>query len=135
MVEPGDVVAVESPTFTGLLEVLRESGARVVGIPVDEDGLRTDVVAELVRRREVKLCALQPDNHNPTGVTLAPHRRAELAELAVSRNMFLLVDGVYRDLGFGPAEVPLSELAPDHVVFVGSLSKSVAGGSGIGWVS
>jgi DNA-binding transcriptional MocR family regulator len=134
LVEPGDVVAVESPTYVGLLEVLRQSGARVVGIPVDEDGLRTDVLARLVRRRDVKLCALQPEHHNPTGVSTVAHRRRQLAELAVERNMFLLDDGVYADLGFTESAVPsLRSLAPDHVVQVGSLSKSVAGGLRVGW--
>jgi 2-aminoadipate transaminase len=136
LVEPGDVVAVESPTYLGLLEILRQSGARVVGIPVDEDGLRTGILERLVRRREVKLCVLQPDYHNPTGVSMVEHRRRHLAALAVDRNMFVLADAVYADLGFdGIQRSALQSLAPDHVVHVSSLSKTVAGGLRVGWLS
>ncbi len=136
IVAPGDVVAVESPTFAGSLLALRSSGARVIGIPVDEDGLDVAALEQLLARHEVKLCALQTACQNPTGVDLSPERRGRLAELAVERNLFVLEDGVYSDLRFdGPRAPALRNDAPGHVLHVNSLSKVVGGGLRVGWIA
>jgi 2-aminoadipate transaminase len=136
VLQPGDVAAVESPTFTGTLLALRNTGARVVGIPVDEQGLDVSALERLLAREEVKLCALQPACQNPTGVDLAPERRERLVELAVERNMFVLEDGVYADLRYEGERVPsLRPAAPGHVAHVNSLSKIVGGGLRIGWIA
>ena len=133
---PGDVVAVESPTFTGSLLALRATGARVIGIPVDEDGLDVDALEQVLARHEVRLCALQTACQNPTGVDLSPERRARLAELAVERNLFVMEDGVYADLRFdGDRPCPLRQAAPGHVIYVNSLSKVVGGGLRVGWIA
>ncbi|HZC13471.1 MAG TPA: PLP-dependent aminotransferase family protein, partial [Thermoleophilaceae bacterium] len=65
--EQGDVAVIESPTFVGMLQSLRGTGARVIGVPVDEDGLDVDTLERLLARHEVKLVALQTACHNPTG--------------------------------------------------------------------
>ena len=136
VVEPGDVVAVESPTYAGVLDAVRSCGAQVLGIPVDSEGFQVDVLARALRRKEVKLCVLQPDHHNPTGVSTTASRRQQLAQLAETRGMFVLEDAAYADLGFtGEAGTSLRRLAPDHTIHVGTLSKSVAGGLRIGWAS
>jgi 2-aminoadipate transaminase len=134
--EPGDVAVVESPTFTGMLTAARASGARVIGVPVDENGLDVDALERLLARHEVKLVALQTACHNPTGRNLSDERRLRLAELARERNFFLLEDRVYADMHFGNTFVrSLRELAPAHVIYVNSLSKVVGGGLRLGWVA
>ena len=136
IVEPGDVVAIESPTFVGTLAALRSTGARVIGIPVDADGLDVDALEKVLTRHEVKLCAVQPACQNPTGADLSPERRARLTELAAERNFFLLEDGVYADLRYeGKARPALRRDAPGHVVHVNSLSKVVGGGLRVGWIA
>jgi DNA-binding transcriptional MocR family regulator len=134
--EPGDVAVVESPTFAGLLDSLRQTGARVIGVPVDEDGFEVAQLERLLARHEVKLVALQTACQNPTGRDLSEERRARLAELAIERNFFVMEDRVYADASFGrePAR-PLRELAPAHVIYVNSLSKLVGGGLRAGWVA
>ncbi len=133
---PRDVVAVESPTFTGSLLALRATGARVIGIPVDEDGLDVEALEQALARHEVRLCALQTTCQNPTGVDLSPERRLRLAELAVERNLFVMEDGAYSDLRFeGERPCPLRQAAPGHVIYVSSLSKVVGGGLRIGWIA
>jgi DNA-binding transcriptional MocR family regulator len=136
ILEPGDVAVVESPTFVGLLSSLRASGARVIGVPVDEDGLDVDALERLLARHEVKLVALQTASQNPTGRDLSEERRQRLARLAIERNFFVLEDRVYADARFDDDRVPtLRELAPAHVIYVNSLSKVVGGGLRLGWVA
>jgi DNA-binding transcriptional MocR family regulator len=134
--EPGDVAIVESPTFAGLLDSLRQTGARVIGVPVDENGFEVAQLERLLTRHEVKLVALQTACQNPTGRDLSEERRTRLAELAIERNFFVLEDRVYADTKFGGEPVrPLRELAPAHVIYVNSLSKVVGGGLRLGWVA
>ena len=135
LLEPGDVAVVESPTFTGSLLSLRATGARVIGVPVDSQGLDVDALEQVLARHEVKLCALQTACQNPKGVDLSPERSARLAELAVERNMFVLEDRVYSDLRYEGEDTPaLRRQAPGHVIEVNSLSKVVGAGLRVGWI-
>src|SRR5215217_4339747 len=134
--EAGDVAVIESPTFAGMLDSLRQTGARVIGVPVDEDGFDVDALERLLARHEVKLVALQTACQNPTGRDLSEERRIRLTALARERNFFVLEDRVYADAGFDADPVrPLRELAPAHVIYVNSLSKLVGGGLRAGWVA
>src|SRR3954469_10012102 len=137
LLEPGDVAVIETPTYTGLLNTVRATGARVIGVPYDRDGLDLDALEHVLPRHEIKLCALQTVSQNPTGRDLSPERRERLAELAVDRNFFVLEDGVYSDvrLDDSPAPPPLRELAPGHVIYCDSLSKTVGGGLRMGWIA
>ena len=136
ILEPGDVAIVESPTFIGMMTAMRASGARVIGVPVDEHGIDVDGLERLLARHEVKLVGLQSACQNPTGRSLSDERRARLAELAVERNFFVLEDRVYADMHFdGQLVRPIRELAPGHVIYANSLSKVVGGGLRSGWVA
>lgn len=136
ILRPGDVVACESPSFFGVIEAIWGPGARILPVPTDEDGLDTEALEALLRRHEVKLLALQPRLHNPTGRDLSPQRRAHLLDLARRNGFFIVEDGVYGDLRFeGEGAVPLRAEAPEHVVYVDSLTKTVGGGLRLGWVA
>jgi 2-aminoadipate transaminase len=134
--EPGDVAVVESPTFIGMMTAMRGTGARVIGVPVDEAGMDVDALERLLGRHEVKLVGLQTACQNPTGRSLSEERKARLAELAVERNFFVIEDRVYADMHYDrELRRPLRELAPAHVIYVNSLSKVVGGGLRSGWVA
>jgi DNA-binding transcriptional MocR family regulator len=134
--EPGDVAVIESPTFMGMMTALRGTRARVIGVPVDENGFDVDALERLLARHEVKLVGLQTACQNPTGRNMSEERRQRLAELAVERNFFILEDRVYADMNFeGHFVRSLRELAPAHVLYVNSLSKVVGGGLRAGWVT
>jgi 2-aminoadipate transaminase len=134
--EPGDIAVTESPTFMGLMTAPRGTRARVIGVPVDEDGFDVDALERLLARHEVKLVGLQTACQNPTGRNLSEERRVRLAELAMERNFFILEDRVYADMNFeGQFVRSLRELAPAHVLYVNSLSKVVGGGLRVGWVT
>jgi DNA-binding transcriptional MocR family regulator len=136
MVVPGDVVAVESPTFMGCLSSLQLSGAHVVGIPVDDQGVDVAALERVLARHEIKLLAFQSSSHNPTGVDVSDERRARLLELARERSFFLLEDGVYATVRFDePERKRMRSELPSHVVYVDSLSKTIGGGLRLGWVA
>jgi len=136
LVRRGDVVAIESPTFTGALASLHAAGARVIGIPFDDDGLDVDALERVIARHEIKLLFVQPACQNPTGRDLAPDRRARLVELARERSFFIVDDGVYATLRFEGEDLPrMRASAPAHVIYVDSLSKTVGGGLRMGWIA
>jgi DNA-binding transcriptional MocR family regulator len=136
LVEPGDVVVVECPTYAGLLSSLRATGARIIGVRYDAEGLDIAALERVLARHEVKLCALQTACQNPTGRDMTQARMERLAELARERNFFILEDGVYNDLRYEdePRQC-LRHLAPAHALYVDSLSKTVGGGLRIGWIA
>jgi DNA-binding transcriptional MocR family regulator len=136
LLDPGDVAVIESPTFVGSLSSLRGTGARVIGVPYGPEGLDLDALEQVLARHEVKVVALQTASQNPTGNDMSPERRERLARLATERNFFIVEDGVYADLRYdGHPGQPLRELAPGHVIYLSSLSKTVGGGLRIGWVA
>jgi 2-aminoadipate transaminase len=136
VLRPGDVAACESPTFMGVIESLKDTGARVMSVPVDSEGLDTDALEQLLARQEIKLLALQTRCHNPTGADLSSARRAHVLELARRHGFFIVEDGIYADLRFeGEDPGTLRAEAPSHVIYVDSFSKIVSGGMRIGWVA
>ncbi|HEU0023824.1 MAG TPA: PLP-dependent aminotransferase family protein [Thermoleophilaceae bacterium] len=136
ILEQGDVAVIESPSFIGMIGALRSTGARVIGVPVDQDGFDVDALEALLARHEVKLVALQTASQNPTGQDLAPARARRLAELAVERNFFVLEDQVYADTRLdGELGRSVRELAPAHVIHLNSLSKVVGPGLRVGWTA
>src|SRR5205085_566687 len=115
---------------------MQDSGARVLGIPYDEQGIDIEALEAILARHEVKLVSVQTGSQNPTGQDMSPERAERLLELARKRSFFVLEDGVYCTVRFGTPEPPrLRLLAPDHVIYVDSLSKTIGGGLRLGWVA
>ena len=141
LIDPGDVVITEVPTFAGSLRTIRGKQADVVGVPMDDQGIRLDrLEAELDRieaaGRRVKLIYTQPTFQNPTGLTATLERRIALLELAARRGVFILEDHAYSELYFDQPPPPtLSELGHGYGVFtIGTFSKVIATGLRVGWV-
>jgi 2-aminoadipate transaminase len=136
ILQPGDAVACEAPTFWGLLDSIRAVGARPLAVPVDRDGLDVDALETMLARHDVKAVALQPRCHNPTGRDLTPERRDRLVDLARRHGFFVIEDGIYGELAFDAEPLrPLRADAPEHVIYIDSLSKTVGGGLRVGWVA
>ena len=132
---PGDVVACEAPSFAGVLRAIRSAGPEVLGVPVDDDGLDIDALEQLLARHEIRMLAVQPRMQNPTGRDLSPERRERLAQLAVRHGFFIVEDAIYAPLRFeGVDHGSLRPLAPDHVIYIHSLSKVLSPGLRAGWV-
>lgn len=136
IISPGDVVVTESPTYMGTLVSMEQSGARVLGVPYDSEGLDVDALEQILARHEVKLVSVQTGSQNPTGQDMSPERVQRLLELARERSFFVMEDGVYSTIRFGSKEPPrMRLLAPDHVIYVDSLSKTIGGGLRVGWIA
>nr|WP_240670696.1 PLP-dependent aminotransferase family protein [Actinoplanes solisilvae] len=130
LADPGDTLLVESPTYLGALAAARAAGLRVVPVPADTDGVLPEQLAAAFRRTGARLFYCQPLHANPTGATLAAHRRGEVLAAVREAGAFLIEDDYARDLTIdGEPPAPLAAEDPDgHVVYVRSLTKSVAPG-------
>ncbi|MGR4879926.1 PLP-dependent aminotransferase family protein [Streptomyces sp. LARHCF249] len=137
LLEPGDTVLVEEPTYLAALQCFGYAGARVVPVPTDRHGIDVEALADAVERERPKLLYLVPDFQNPTGHTLPLDRRREVARLASARGFWIAEDDPYGELRFRGARLPwISALegAADRTVLLGSLSKVVAPGMRLGWL-
>ncbi|MDQ2874494.1 MAG: PLP-dependent aminotransferase family protein [Actinomycetota bacterium] len=135
--DPGDVVVAEEPTYLGAIMAFRGYEADVRGVPVDEQGLRADVLADLLAGGlRPKILYTIPDYQNPTGLSLSGPRRQALVDLARQYGFLICEDVAYRELGFGPAAGPsLWSLAPDMVLQAGTFSKIFSPGFRMGWAA
>ncbi|OEJ32395.1 PLP-dependent aminotransferase family protein [Streptomyces subrutilus] len=137
LVEPGDVVLVENPTYLAALQCFGMAGARVVAVPCDAEGLIPEALEELVARERPKLLYTIPTFQNPTGRTLPVARRAAVAQIAARRGLWLIEDDPYGDLRYEGAEVPWLAAHPgaeDRTALLGSFSKIMAPGLRLGWL-
>ena len=132
LLDPGDTVLVEEPSYLAALQCFAMAGARVVGVPCDEDGLDPDALATLVAAHRPS-CYTIPTFQNPTGRTLPVGRRAAVAQAAASLGLWVLEDDPYRELRFeGEPLAPVASYpgAEDRVIASSSLSKVLAPGCG-----
>ncbi|MFJ1568168.1 PLP-dependent aminotransferase family protein [Streptomyces erythrochromogenes] len=137
LIEPGDVVLAENPTYLAALQCFGLAGARVVPVPCDEEGILPDALAELVARERPKLLYTIPTFQNPTGRTLPASRRAAVAEIAARLGLWLVEDDPYGDLRYEGRDVPWLAAHPgaeDRTALLGSFSKIMAPGLRLGWL-
>ncbi|MGH9245082.1 MAG: PLP-dependent aminotransferase family protein [Acidimicrobiales bacterium] len=137
VLDPGDVVVVEAPTYLGAIMSFRGMGADVVAVPLDRHGLDVERLATLLRRGlRPKLLYTIPDFHNPAGVTMADDRRQPLLALAARYGFPVIEDVAYRELWFEEPPPPsLWSTDPSLVVQIGTFSKVFFPGVRLGWAS
>jgi 2-aminoadipate transaminase len=135
LLDPGDDVVVEAPTYLGALMAFAGFSARVTGIPMDEHGLQVDALeARLAGGLRPKLVYVIPEFQNPSGRTLTLERRHALIELCRRHGVLILEDVAYREMSFDGGALPsLWSLAPDLVVQAGTFSKIFCPGVRLGW--
>ena len=140
LVEPGDHVVVERPTYDRTLLNLRNRGAEIHAVDLHEDGIDTDALAELLAgdtRVRPKLAHVIPNFQNPAGFTLAREKRDRLLELASEHEFTIFEDDPYVDIRFAGDPLPtMLELDGDggHVVYACSFSKTVCPGIRVGYL-
>jgi len=141
LLDEGDVALVEAPTFLATIQCFRLYGPQVLGVPIDADGVRVDLLEEMMVQHKPKLVYLIPTFGNPSGAMLSLERRLRVLELAVKYQTVVVEDDPYGDLYFGEAPPPsllaLSDRVPgsrDWLVHCGSLSKVLSPGLRVGWL-
>jgi len=142
-VDPGDVVLAEGPTYPGAVPCFTTYEARVVHVPMDDEGLRVDLVEGELERlaaegRPPKLLYTIPSFHNPAGVTMSLERRRALVRLAHERELLVVEDNPYGQIRFEGEPLPtLYELddGAGWVVYLSTFSKLLAPGVRVGWVA
>lgn len=135
LIDPGDTIAVEAPSYLGALTAFAGAEAQAVAIEMDDEGLRVDeLAARLGAGLRPKFVYTIPEYQNPTGRTLSLERRRELVELCRRQGVLLFEDVAYRELPFDGTTLPsLWSLAPDVVLQAGTFSKSFFPGVRLGW--
>ena len=136
LVNPGDTVITEEFTYPWATTVFRSLGADVSGIPVDQNGMKVEVLEQVLARRKPKLIYTIPTFQNPTGTTLSLERRRRLLELAALYKVPIVEDHYANDLRLDGAQLlPLAALdRQGWVIAVGSLSKVLFHGLRVGWI-
>lgn len=133
LLEPGDVVFVESPTYDRTLTLLRRHHATIVGIPMEDDGPDLASLETALDLHSPKLFYTIPDFQNPSGATASLAKRERIAELAERHNFVIIEDAPYRPLRYRNEQLPsLFELAPARTLQLSSFTKQISPGLRVG---
>jgi DNA-binding transcriptional MocR family regulator len=137
LLEPGDRVVVEQPTYDRTLLMLQRLGVELVPVPLEADGLDVGALELALAQSPIKLAHIIPNFHNPAGCTLSAAKRTRLVELATEHGFWIFEDDPYRELPFaGEAlESMLSLDSASRVVHASSFSKTVSPGVRVGYLA
>jgi len=139
--DPGDVILAEAPSYVGALGTFAAYQAEVVHVQMDADGLIPQALREAIdslakQGRRAKFLYTIPNFHNPAGISLSAARRSEVLGICVQAGLLVLEDNPYGLLGFDGPPTPAIRAGADseHVLYLGSFSKTFAPGLRVGWV-
>lgn len=125
LVPAGETLLVEAPTYPGAIAVARAAGIRVVPVPMDEDGIITDLLSDAFATTSARAVYVQPTHHNPTGVVMSSTRRRQVLDVAADAGAFVIEDDWARWLGYERTNPPtlISMDGQGRVVYISSLTK------------
>ena len=138
LLNEGDTLICEAPSFIGSLNSFKSYHVNLVGVDLEEDGINIEKLEEAIKsNKNVKLLYLIPNFQNPTGLTMSYEKRVKVLELARKYDFLILEDNPYGDLRFAGEDIPtIKSMDTDgHVVYTGSFSKVLAPGLRVGYVS
>ena len=137
LIDPGDKVVVENPTFLGNMQAIRLYQAQLVPVDSDDDGIRVDELEEVFKKEHPKMLYIIPTFQNPTGRTLSLERRKKIAALASQYGVVVAEDDPYRDLRYTGQELPSIKSFDTEgwVAFMGSFSKVISPGLRVGFLA
>ncbi|WP_297504602.1 PLP-dependent aminotransferase family protein [Thermococcus sp.] len=140
LIDPGDIVITENPSYINSLLAFEQLGARVVGIPMDGEGMRVDLLEEKLRELEsreekVKFIYTIPTGQNPMGITMSMERRKALLEVAEEHDLLIVEDSAYNFMRYEGETRPIRALDDgQRVIVVGTFSKVMGTGFRVGWL-
>ena len=132
----GDTVFVEEPSYFLAFQVLRDHGLNVVGVPIDDNGMRIDALEALLNEHNPAFVYIIPSYHNPSGHCMSNERRVRLVELSQQHGFLIVADEVYQLLHYydQPSAAFGTMIESDTVLSLGSFSKILAPGMRLGWI-
>lgn len=136
LIDPGDIVVVEEPSFFPAIQAFTTTGARLIGIPMDDKGMRIDILEQLLQRYRPKLIYTIPTFQNPSGIEMELDRRKRLVELAYKYRVLIVEDDAYGELCYEGHSLPMLKSMDNdgYVIYLSTFSKSVYPGLRLGWI-
>lgn len=141
LIDPGDAIIVEDPTYPGAIHTMRNRGAKFITVPCDEDGMQVDLLPEIIEKarragQKIKFIYTIVNFQNPTGATLSRERRVKLLEIAEQCDLILFEDDPYGHLRYEGEHEPtiFSMDKSGRVVYACSFSKILAPGARVAWI-
>lgn len=137
LTSPGDVIFCEAPTHHTALKLMKAYGLKVVGIPMDEQGMNIESLEEALKHYTPSFIYLIPSYHNPTGIVMSGERRRQVYDMLNQYKIPIIEDGFNEELLYSSTHImPIASLAKqsNHVIYIGSLSKILFPGLRIGWI-
>ena len=137
LINPGDKVVVENPTFLGNMQAIKLYQAQLLPVDSDENGIKVDELEEVFKKERPKMLYIIPTFQNPTGRTLSLERRKKIAQLAAEWGVVVAEDDPYRDLRYAGEELPSIKSFDQEgwVAFMGSFSKVISPGLRVGFLA
>ena len=131
----GDLVAVETPTYFGILHLVRDLGLRVIEVPVcPRQGMMLDALETALKKHPITACVVQPNFQNPIGSVMSPESKKRLAKLSQCHGFAIIEDDVYGELSHDGGRPSSIALHGGNVIHCGSISKTIAPGLRVGWI-
>lgn len=135
MVNKGDTVYLENPSYDRTITAMKRIGANVVGISLEPDGVDIEILKKELKKGVPKLFYIIPDFQNPSGVTTSLEKRKEVARLAQEYGFYIIEDAPYRFLRYRGQNIPtFKELIPERVLHICSFSKILSPGIRVGFL-
>ncbi|MBL4934277.1 PLP-dependent aminotransferase family protein [Clostridium sp. YIM B02515] len=124
-VGPGDIVVMETPTYPGAIDLFKSRGAVILTVPVDNEGMRTDILISLCDKHSPKIIYTMPNFHNPTGCSMSLRRKIELLDIAKFNNSIIVEDDPWSEISYKKEKIKsIKSMDTDgHVVYIKGLSK------------
>lgn len=137
LVKPGDRVVVEDPSYDRTLLLLRQLGAELVPVPLEDDGISIAALEAALAEGPIRFAHIIPNFHNPAGCTLSAPKRQALLKLAAEHDFLIFEDDPYREIPFGepPPPTMLSLDTEERVIHASSFSKTVSPGVRMGYLT
>lgn len=136
LISPGDYILVENPTYSAALSAFKSRGARIIGVPMLDDGIDIDILKSYINRYKPKLLYIMTNFQSPTTYSYSEEKKEELIDLANAHDLYIIEDDFLTDLYFDDKKTPLKSLdRADKVIFIKSFSKVFMPGVRIGFVS
>ena len=136
MLNPGDELLVEDPSFIGAIQAFGIFEPTFVPVLLEQDGMNTEALEQMLRQTNANLCYTVPNYQNPTGFTYSKEKREAIARLLQQHEVLMVEDNPYGEINFTGRQYPsFQSLYPEGTLLMGSFSKTVSPGMRMGWIT